>query len=271
MPLNDGENAQNDPDRQGVLVVGCGYLGGRVAKAVKLSGQRVWATTRSQQRASELSESGFEPIVLDWTNRQTLQSIPQVSKVLVAVSYDRSSEVSRHDSQVGGLQNLLDKIAPAANVCYISTTGVFHQTDGQWVDEDSPATPTREGGRAHLDAETALGRCRGDKPWSILRLSGIYGPDRVPRAKDVMNGRPICSPESGYLNLIHVDDAVACCVGQLGVSASATVPGFGRRASCARRFLSRDREPVWSGFAHVRTTRSLDAPVSMRSNSNKRI
>ena len=270
MSPNAGKHAKNDTDCQGVLVVGCGYLGSRVAAAVKQSGDKVWTTTRSEQRASQWKQSGFEPIVLDWTDRRTLQSIPQVNRLLVAVSYDRTSQLSRHESQVGGLQNLLAKISPSANVCYISTTGVFHQTDGQWVDENSPAEPTREGGRAHLDAESALRECRGDAPWSILRLSGIYGPDRVPRAADVIAGRPIRSPQEGYLNLIHVDDAV-----------QAVLASWQRQQQ--RLYLISDDKPVvrrdfyqeiavqCNAEAPTFEPPDSDAPVSMRSNSNKRI
>ncbi len=191
-----------------VLVVGCGYLGIRVARQSIQMGANVFATTRNQDKARDFAKSGLQPLLLDWTDKRSLKSIPPVSRILVAVSYDASSSLGRYESQVGGLRNLLAATSADAKLCYISTTGVYHQTDGSWVDENSAAKPTRQGGRAHLDAEALLHRHRPDSPWTTLRLSGIYGPGRVPRAADVIAQRPIRSAANGYLNLIHVDDAV---------------------------------------------------------------
>ncbi len=144
-----------------------------------------------------LARAGFRPLVVDWTDRRTLRSLPEVGRILVAVSYDRNSRHSRYQSQVGGLRNLIAAISPDANLCYISTTGVYHQLDGRWVDETAPTHPTREGGRVHLQAEQLLHRLRPHSPSTILRLAGIYGPDRVPRAADVVAGRLIDSPARG--------------------------------------------------------------------------
>lgn len=191
------------------LVLGAGYLGKRVALAAIQAGDQVWASTRSSEKAAQLKDSGLQPVILDWTDRSTLPQIPEVDRVLVAVAYDPRSSHSRYDSQVGGFSNLLSILNPKVDVCYISTTGVYHQTDGSWVDETSNARPQRAGGKAHLDAESLLHRMRPDSPWTILRLAGIYGPQRIPRIKDIVSGRPITASPDGYLNLIHVSDAVS--------------------------------------------------------------
>ncbi|NND97311.1 MAG: SDR family oxidoreductase [Pirellulaceae bacterium] len=268
--MNTEKNPKNDHNLQGVLVVGCGYLGRRVADQCRRAGHRVWATTRSRGRANELAASGFEPIVLDWTDRRSLAGLPQVSHVLVAVSYDRSSQIDRYQSQVGGLRNLLAVVAPTAKICYISTTGVYHQCDGSWVDENSVARPVREGGQVHLQAEQELHRNRPHAPWTVLRLAGIYGPNRVPRAADVIHGRPIQSPQDGYLNLIHVDDAVSVVLASW-------------RQAGRRLYVVSDNQPVLRGDfyreiarqCHVQPPRfeppSPAAPVAMRSASNKRV
>jgi len=190
-----------------VLIFGCGYLGRVYGRLAVQAGMSVYATTRDPSRAYRLKKDGFQPIVADWTDRRTLAKLPQVPRVLVAVSYDSDSGRSRYDSQFGGFRNLLSVIDENVNVCYISTTGVYHQTDGRWVDERSPTRPTREGGKVHLQAESLLHRFRPDSPWSILRLAGIYGPGRVPRIASVMEGRPIASDQNGFLNLVHVQDA----------------------------------------------------------------
>lgn len=209
-------------------------------------------------------------MIADWTDPRTLQELPTVDQILVAVSYDRRSDHSRYESQVGGLRNLLEAISPATNLCYISTTGVYHQTDGSWVDETSPTQPAREGGQVHLKAEEVLAELRPESAWTILRLAGIYGPGRVPRANDVIAGRPVASPPDGYLNLIHVDDAV-----------DAVLAAWSRAKQ--RRYVVSDDCPVVRGEFYQQVARQCgappvsfiepraDAPVRMRSESNKRI
>lgn len=258
--------------KKNVLIIGCGYLGIRVAKACQSRGDDVWVSTRSTKRADFFKDQGLHPLVLDWTKRRTMANLPAVDFVLVAVSYDRQSPISRYDSQVGGFRNLLMCLNKEADICYISTTGVYHQTDGRWVDEVSPTNPSREGGRVHLQAEQLLHRMRPSSPWTIMRLAGIYGPGRVPRAADVIAGRPIQSPPGGYLNLIHVDDA-----------ASAVLANWNNQSDRERLYVVADDQPIprkefYSEIAR-QTGSSLPsftappdkAPVKMRSESNKRI
>jgi nucleoside-diphosphate-sugar epimerase len=256
-----------------ILVVGCGYLGWRVALRAESTGRRVWATTRRRTKARRIAEAGLEPLLIDWTDRRTLSRLPEVDRVLVAVSYDRQSGAGRDEAIVGGFRNLLASLSPDVDVCYISTTGVYHQTDGRWVDETSPARPAREGGRAHLRAEQLLHRLRPQSPWTVLRLAGLYGPGRVPRAADVIAGRPIASPEHGFLNLIHVDDA-----------ASAVLRCWQKPAPQRKRlYVVADDEPVIRGEFYREIARQCDAPpprfvepdaesaVAARSQSNKRV
>ena len=180
---------------------------------------RCYATTRGADRKRPARSamagavgSPWQPLQLDWTDGRTIQRLglhhlSPGARVLIAISYDRSSRHSRYESQVGGLINLLGHLPTDARVCYVSTTGVYHQKDGRWVDETSPTFPARPGGQAHLQAEQQLHVQRPNSPWMVLRLAGIYGPGRVPRAADVIAGRPIASPQHGHLNLIHVQDA----------------------------------------------------------------
>ena len=189
----------------------------------------------------------MRPLIADWTRAGGLADLPEVDRVLVSVSYDRGSGTSRFESQVGGLRRLLQKLPATTDVCYISTTGVYHQTGGRWVDENSPARPRREGGQAHLRAESLLHRYRPHGPWTILRLAGIYGPGRVPRAADVIAGRPIRSAESGNLNLIHVQDAAAA------VAAS-------WEHARQRLYVVADDEPVLRGNFYREIARQCGAP-----------
>lgn len=251
-----------------VLIVGCGYLGGYVARNASGLGHTVWAVTRRAERTAALSSAGLRPIVADWNDSRTLKRLPEVDRILVAVSYDRTRRLDRHQSQVGGLGRLLDAVRGDPHICYISTTGVYHQTDGCWVDETSPAHPRREAARVHLEAEQLLWRRRPTGSWSVLRLGGIYGPGRLPRAGDVVAGRPIRAAEAGYLNLIHLEDA-----------ARAVTAAWQR--SDRRLYVVADDAPVRRGEFYREVARLCHAapprfeplaqPGSERSGSNKRI
>ncbi|HUG69781.1 MAG TPA: SDR family oxidoreductase [Pirellulaceae bacterium] len=190
------------------LILGCGYLGRRVAQAWLADGQEVLALTRSSQRASELEAGGIQPIVGDVTSSFHLSDCGDIDTVLFAVGFDRTAGKGIRDVYVEGLRRTLDQLPmPPRRFIYISSTGVFAQNDGQWVDENSACEPVREGGRACLAAEALLRRHPIHQRAIILRLAGIYGPDRLPKLQDVLSGKPIPASANGYLNLIHVDDA----------------------------------------------------------------
>jgi len=190
------------------LIFGCGYLGRRVASRWLRAGHAVAVVTRSAERARQFAGDGLEPIVADVTQPDSLGGLPAADSVLFAVGYDRRAEPSLREVYVEGLASVLDRLpAPPRRFIYISSTGVYGQTAGEWVDEDSPTEPNREGGRACLDAEQRLTAHAAAPNAVILRLAGIYGPGRIPRQREIRAGRAIDAPSGGYLNLIHVEDA----------------------------------------------------------------
>jgi nucleoside-diphosphate-sugar epimerase len=193
-----------------MLVFGCGYLGLRVAMRWRDRGDAVVAVTRSRERAAELARLGLKPCVADVIDCASLADLPAARSVLFAVGHDRRSGRSIGEVFVEGLRNVLDALPrETERFLYISSTGVYGQSEGEWVDETSPCYPMREGGQACLQAERLLqGHPIGARA-VILRMGGIYGPGRIPRLSDLQEGRPIAAPEHGYLNLIHVDDAAA--------------------------------------------------------------
>ncbi len=262
-------------DQTDVLIVGCGYLGQLVALRRRKSApdSRVAVTTRSHQKAAALAREGFEPVVLDWTDRRTLPSLSAFSRVLVAIAYDPRSGRSREESQVGGLANLLERLGADTHVVYISTTGVYHQQDGSWVDECSPARPAMPGGQAHLRAESLLRRTLPTSH-TILRLAGIYGPGRVPLARQIAAGKPIDAGAEGYLNLIHVEDAATVVLQAWTVGPATLDHG-------SSLFAIADDLPVLRRAFYAEVAKRLCVPtpafvaaagtLSARSASNKRI
>jgi len=231
------------------LIIGCGYLGGHVARRWRSEGHTVTAVTRSRQRAEQFEREGLRPIVADITRPETLVGLPSAETALFAVGYDRRSGRSRRDVCVEGLRAVLGALPPqTGRIITISSTGVYGQTDGRWVDEDSPCRPLREAGKVLLAAEQLLAdHALGDRG-VVLRLAGIYGPGRLLRKADLLAGNPIPAPKNRYLNLIHVDDATAA------------VLAAAERARPPRTYLVSDGHPVDRRACFTRLAELLSAP-----------
>lgn len=184
------------------LVVGCGYLGRVVAARWLAQGRPVAAVTRT--RAAELAAAGIRPIVADVTDPTSLDRLPEAATVLYAVGMDRSAGKSMREVYVAGLANVLAALPRPGRLIYVSSTGVYGQTDGSAVDEDSPADPAEPSGRVVLEAERTL---RAAMPEAIvLRFAGIYGPGRVLRRAALLAGELLAADPDKWLNLIHVAD-----------------------------------------------------------------
>lgn len=199
------------------LVIGCGYLGRRVAARWIEAGQEVFALTRSEANARQLHQLGIRPIIGDVCEPETLRSLPAVDSVLFAVGFDRSSGRSQHSVYVDGLSNVLNQIGSRCErFIYVSSSSVYGQSEGEWVDETSPCEPAQPGGQCCLAAESRLLSFAHDRQASatsapiacVLRLSGIYGPDRLlSRITSLRSREPLSGRGDAWLNLIHVDDA----------------------------------------------------------------
>ena len=194
------------------LIVGCGYLGCRVARhwlagGVPLAMPVLVAVVRHAEQAEALASQGIQAMVADVTRPETLCQLPAAETVLFAVGYDPQGGRSRREVHVDGLRAVLDALSPkTGRVIFISSTSVFGESGGL-LDEQSPCRPTREAGRVLLAAEEVLkNHVLGDRS-VILRLAGIYGPGRLPRLADLASGGPLGVPANSMVNLIHVDDA----------------------------------------------------------------
>ena len=211
MSSDDGPTLRSKEADLRRLVVGCGYLGQPVAASWLADGDQVFVTTRCETRAAELANAGFRPIVCDVTQPESLSQLSAVSAyqtVLFAVGFDRQSDSSIEDVYVDGLRHVLAALPKTHCFIYISSTGVYGQSQGEWVDEQSPCEPTRAGGKACLAAERLLQSSSWTEQAVVLRLAGIYGPGRIPNRSRLIAGQPMIAPTDSYLNLIHVEDAV---------------------------------------------------------------
>ncbi|MBP3953821.1 SDR family oxidoreductase [Gemmata sp. G18] len=187
------------------LVFGCGYLGRRVASRWLAGGHPVAALTR--RNADALRNVGIEPVTGDVLDPESLRALPTANTVLYAVGMDRSAGKSMRDVYVTGLAHVLTTLPPCTRFIYASSTSVYGQTNSDWVNEGSPTDPTEESGKVVLEAEQLL---RSIKPDAIvLRLAGLYGPDRLLRKQPVLKGEPLVGDADKWLNLVHVADAAS--------------------------------------------------------------
>jgi nucleoside-diphosphate-sugar epimerase len=195
--------------------------------------------------------------VADVAQPATLEGLPTADTVLFAVGFDRSTGGSINNVYAGGVRNVLAALPlDAGRFIYISSTGVYGSAGGDWVDEETPPDPQRDGGRASLAAERELAANPLGERGIILRLAGIYGPSRIPFLDKLQAGEPIPAPSTGYLNLIHVDDAAAIVV-------AATQRDWG--VAPATRDRSRvlcvsDGNPVQRAAYYAEVARLIGAP-----------
>lgn len=185
-----------------LLTFGHGYSATALSLRLLADGWHVIGTTRSPERAAALEAIGVEPML--WPGTDMSDAIGRATHILQSVGPDASGDPV--------LAACGDQIAARADEIewfgYLSTTGVYGDHGGGWVDETTPLAPTTERGRQRVLAETqwqALASGAG-LPLHIFRLAGIYGPGRGPFEK-VRNGtaRRILR-ENQYFSRIHVED-----------------------------------------------------------------
>ena len=196
------------------LIFGCGYLGQRVAAKWIDFGHEVLAVTRTQKNAELFRQSGIQPIIADICNLESLDPLPATDLVFYAVGFDRHSGRSHQEVTCGGLRNVLSRLnGNCSRFIYVSSTSVFGQSAGEWVDERSECNPTQPGGRNCLEAERLVWESFPKTSTSnanVLRLAGIYGPERLlSRIESIKAGLSVSGRGDSWLNLIHVDDAVS--------------------------------------------------------------
>ena len=189
------------------LVAGCGYTGTRLARGL-LSRGPVVGLTRTEASAEELDAQGIDAVVWDLDSAEA--PLPRgfgTPSVLFYLVPPPATGVT--DPR---LKRLLARLpAPPARIVYVSTTGVYGDTGGALVNEDSPLNPSSDRARRRVDAERALTQwCeRQGVGWTVVRTPGIYGPGRLPIER-LKRGEPmIRHSEAGFSSRIHVDDLVA--------------------------------------------------------------
>jgi nucleoside-diphosphate-sugar epimerase len=192
-----------------VLIAGCGYVGASLGELLADDGHEVFALRRTVRDLP----ARVSAVQADLTAIDTLRALPaRLDIVFYTASADATDDRSYRGAYVDGLRYLLAALEGQTlrRVLYASSTTVYAQQDGEWVDESSPAEPRHFSGARLLEGETLL--LRSGRPATVVRLSGIYGPGRERLLERVRSGEatiPAGAPL--YSNRIHRDD----CAGVL--------------------------------------------------------
>ena len=194
-----------------VLIAGCGYVGTALGVRLAAEGHVVWGL----QRHPEVLPPNIRPLEADLTAPETLRGLPPgLHFVFFTAAPSGFDEGEYQAIYVDGLRHLLDALQAQRQqprrVFFTSSTAVYAQSEGDWVDEGSPTEPVHFSGIRMLEAEHLL--LHGPLPATVLRLGGVYGPGRERLIERVRQGNAVCAEGPPmYTNRIHRDD----CAGAL--------------------------------------------------------
>lgn len=198
-----------------VAILGCGYVGLELGRQLSDS-HEVIGVRRSDAGLDAIREAGLEAVRADVTDPATLEEIPDVDAVVFAATTGgRDAAAARRvyvEGQRRAVEHFGDRDRSPDRYVYTSSTGVYGDHGGDWVDEETPLEPAAERTQVLAKAESVArerARQTGLTP-TVARLAGLYGPDRY-RLERYLTG-PVTE---GYLNLVHRDDAagaVAHCL-----------------------------------------------------------
>ena len=204
-----------------LMIAGCGDVGSRLGVQLKDAGWQVYGLRRSVAALPE----GITPVAGDLADTDVPAQWPEgvLDYLVYAAAATDHDEAGYRRAYYDGLANTLAWLKQRGQspkrVIFVSSSGVYAQDGGVWVDENSPAEATRYSGRIMLEAERLLQG--SDYPATVVRLTGIYGPGREWLLKQVRMGYRVVSEPPLYANRLHADD----CAGLLAFLLQADAAG----------------------------------------------
>jgi len=190
-----------------VAVLGCGYIGLELGRQLAPA-HDVVGVRRSDAGIEAIEDAGFEAVQADVTDAAALAAVPDADVVVFAASSGGRGAEAAREVYVDGLETAVEHFCgrtdPPDRVVYTSSTGVYGDHDGAWVDEETAIEPTT----AKTEVLAAAERIARELPaeygvdGTVARYAGLYGPERY-RLERYVEG-PVTE---GYLNMVHRDDA----------------------------------------------------------------
>ncbi|MBN2233574.1 MAG: NAD-dependent epimerase/dehydratase family protein [Opitutales bacterium] len=199
---------------QSLLILGCGYLGIRLARQAISNGWHVGALTHNPRTGEQLVSTGLQTTIVAELNTDSWHaslSPADWSVVVNCVGSGSGTIEGYRSSYVDGMRSIMEwktRDSSASKFIYTSSASVYGDFKGAWIDEAVSTLPASPQGDIILESERMITASSNPfQNWFILRLGGLYGPER-----DAFLRNRIPDPNARsdpHLNLIHVDDAVA--------------------------------------------------------------
>lgn len=193
-----------------MLIVGCGDVGTILAQRARAAGEAVRCMVGTAPSARRLQELGLDALACDLDQESpALQDCGDLSRIHYLAPPPASG------SRDPRLRRFLDAL-PAdvrPRIVYVSTTGVYGDCAGDWVDETRAVNPQVDRARRRRDAELQLQAwaAAGRGEFVVLRVAGIYGPGKLPLER-LRKGLPMVGEdEAPWTNRIHIEDLVSVC------------------------------------------------------------
>ena len=194
------------------VIIGCGDIGRRVGKILLERGQKVLATVKTEESAEELQSIGFATIIGNFDYQEDAPEIPVHGQQVYFFMPPQGG--GKSDYRVLNFCRKLSVENVPSKLIYLSTSGVYGDCGGAVVTEETPINPQTSRALRRANAESQLQE-QAEKfgfELVILRVTGIYGPGRLPVAR-IMQGHPVLKPEdASYTNRIHAFDLVQVCL-----------------------------------------------------------
>lgn len=182
-----------------LLSFGHGFSARALADLLVPQGWRIIGTTRSADKLEGIAATGVEPLL--WPGSDVSALLREAPYLLISAGPGPDG-----DPVLNALQKEIATVAPHLTWAgYLSTTGVYGDHQGDWVDESTPLTPATKRGQARVEAEARWQAIEG-LPLHIFRLAGIYGPGRGPFAKVRKGTARRIIKEGQVFSRIHVED-----------------------------------------------------------------
>ncbi len=202
-----------------VLIVGCGYVGVPLSAELVRLGHEVFGLRRNPAAENELKTAGIQPVFGDVTKPDELKNLPSDFDWVVNCVAAGGDAENYREVYFTGTKNLIEWLAPnpPKKFVYTSSTSVYAQNDGSQVKESSATEPTAETSKILVETEKLLlGAAQNKFPAVILRVAGIYGPERGHWLKQFLkDAAHIEGDGARFLNMIHRDDLIGCIIAAL--------------------------------------------------------
>jgi len=208
-----------------VLIIGAGYIGLPLGAELARRGHDVSGLRRDKSSADTLRAANLKPLFADITQPAELATLPRdFDWVVNCVASGGGGAEDYRRIYVQGMRNVIDSLVPsrspagAPRFVYTSSTSVYGQNDGSTVNETSATEPVTETARVLLEAERELLAASQLRNFSamILRVAGIYGPDRGHWFRQFLRGESrLDGKGERILNMLHRDDVIGCIIAAL--------------------------------------------------------